>query len=649
MIVLQGSKLMRRFGSDILFQDVQMTIQDNSRTALVGRNGTGKSTLLKILAGIEEPDQGQVTRAKGKTIAYMDQHAAIENSQRTIYEEMRSVFKESIALIHNAEQAAQDLADAQDEASYQEALKRYDQLQEEVNQSNAYGYDSEIRMVLHGFQFPESDYDKPINQLSGGQRTRLALAKVLLEKRDILILDEPTNHLDIETLTWLEDYLPSYPGALLIVSHDRYFLDHVTNETYEMTGHSMEYYKGNYSFYLKEKAVRLESWQKAYDKQQKKIAKLEDYVARNLVRASTTKMAQSRRKQLEKMPKIEKPKQDEKSPHIQFLTDKASGNVVLAADHLGIGYDDHLLSYPIEIDIRKQQAIAVVGPNGVGKSTLLKTIIQEIPAIKGEIHYGANVTIGYYDQELAKLHSNKDVLHELWDDHPTINEENIRTILGSFLFSGQDVEKSVAMLSGGEKARLALAKLSFNHDNFLVLDEPTNHLDIDSKEILENALIAYDGTLLFVSHDRYFINRIATQVLEISPEGSTLYLGDYDYYLNKKAEQEARLAEENKENQSSLTEEKQAPSQSAKAYQNRKERQKEERKLQRQSEKIEASIEDLDEEIAEIQEKMTDPDILQNYYELNQLDQSLKDKQAQQEALFKEWETVQSRLEDFDQ
>lgn len=650
MIILQGSNLARRYGVEVIFENVQMTIQHNSRIALVGRNGAGKSTLLKMLANIEAPDEGQVSLTKGTTIAYMDQHTAV-SGDRTIYEEMVSVFEPVIKLIKESEIAALALADEelmQDTEAYEVALNRYDKLQEDLIRFNAYGYESEIRMVLHGFQFFDEDYSRKISTLSGGQRTRLALAKILLEKKDLLILDEPTNHLDIETLTWLENYLPKYPGALLIVSHDRYFLDAVTNETYEMAHQGIHYYKGNYSFYLKERAQRLTMQMKAYEKQQEEIAKLEDYVARNIVRASTTKMAQSRRKQLEKMTKIEKPLNDEKSARIQFSVAESSGNDVLQTNNLAVGYSpDKVLAEPISFQLRKQEAIAIVGPNGVGKSTLLKTIIKQIPAIRGTIEYGAHLQIGYYDQELGNLNSKKDVLHELWDEHPSMMERDVRTILGSFLFTGNDVTKSVATLSGGEKARLELAKLALEHDNFLILDEPTNHLDIDSKEVLENALIEYDGTLLFVSHDRYFINRIATSVLEINPDGSTLYLGDYDYYVAKKASEEERLAllaaESNDEKVEKTTT--QPTSETKQAFQLSKEKQREQRKLQREITQHEEAMADLEGKIEEIQLDMTKPEFLDDFEKLNELNQSLQEAEKALDQVMIAWEEAATKLE----
>ncbi|MCW3742708.1 ATP-binding cassette domain-containing protein, partial [Burkholderia cenocepacia] len=355
---------------------------------------------------------------------------------------------------------------------------------------------------------------------------------------------EPTNHLDIETISWLENYLVNYSGALIIVSHDRYFLDKVATITLDLTKHSLDRYVGNYSRFVELKEQKLATEAKNYEKQQKEIAALEDFVNRNLVRASTTKRAQSRRKQLEKMERLDKPEAGKKAANMTFQSEKTSGNVVLTVENAAVGYDGEVLSQPINLDLRKMNAVAIVGPNGIGKSTFIKSIVDQIPFIKGEKRFGANVEVGYYDQTQSKLTPSNTVLDELWNDFKLTPEVEIRNRLGAFLFSGDDVKKSVGMLSGGEKARLLLAKLSMENNNFLILDEPTNHLDIDSKEVLENALIDFDGTLLFVSHDRYFINRVATHVLELSENGSTLYLGDYDYYVEKKVTAEMSQTEE---------------------------------------------------------------------------------------------------------
>lgn len=646
MILLQGQNLARHFGPTVLFEQIHITIQENERIALVGRNGAGKSTLLKILANLEPPDEGTVAKRKNLSVGYLDQHSAVD-STKTIWEEMLSVFDPIIQLNQEAEKAALALADEaliQDEVAFEEALKRYDFLQLELQKKNAYGYESELRSVLHGFKFYEEDYNRPIEQLSGGQKTRLAMAKILLEKNDLLILDEPTNHLDIETLAWLENYLLGYQGALLIVSHDRYFLDKIATGVYEISQNKIHQYKGNYSFFLKEKAARLEQEMKQYEKQQAEIAKLEDYVARNLVRASTTKMAQSRRKRLEKMDRMDRPKAGERSARFSFPIERESGNVVLMLEDGAIGYDDTILSAPIQMDVRKRQAIGIVGPNGIGKSTLLKTLIKELPLLNGKLHYGTNVDIGYYDQELKNLSTNKTVLAEIWDLHPTMNEKDVRSMLGSFLFTGEDVEKTIPSLSGGEKARLSLCKLALEANNLLMLDEPTNHLDIDSKEVLENALIEYDGTLLFISHDRYFINRIATSVLELSAEGSSYYMGDYDYYVAKKQEEEelARLSKEAEEVDTT-----EAPVEKAKTdYHLQKERAKTERKLIRAIEALEASLHELEETITQVEHKLTLPEVFGDHEEVQKYHDQLLKLQVKQEQLMEEWEAENLALEE---
>lgn len=651
MILLQGQSLARFFGPTVLFEDIQITIQDNERIALVGRNGAGKSTLLKILAGIEPPDVGSVAKKKEVTIGYLDQHSAVDSNKK-IWEEMLTVFDPVITLMDEAEKAAMRLADPaviNDPEAMDSALKHYDTLQQKLLKQDAYGYESEIRSVLHGFKFYEEDLNRPISQLSGGQKTRLAMAKILLEKNDLLILDEPTNHLDIETLAWLENYLLGYRGTLLVVSHDRYFLDKIATGVYEISRHQIHHYKGNYSFYLQEKAIRLELEMKQYEKQQDEIAKLEDYVARNLVRASTTKMAQSRRKRLEKMDRLDRPKGDERSARFSFETKRESGNVVMTLEDAAIGYDGTVLSNPINLDLRKHQAVGVVGPNGIGKSTLLKSLINQLPLIEGKLKFGTNVDIGYYDQELSNLSRNKTVLAEVWDLHPTMNEKDIRSILGSFLFTGEDVEKTIASLSGGEKARVALCKLALEQNNLLLLDEPTNHLDIDSKEVLENALIEYNGTLLFVSHDRYFINRIATTILELSADGGKIYIGDYDYYMEKKQEEEelARLLAEEAETQNAPENTSKEPVLST--YHASKEKAKQERRIIRAIESLETELEEIEEKIAEIEQTLTLPEVFGDHEKVQTLNDDLLALQNRQEAIISEWEDTHMALDALDE
>lgn len=648
MILLQVQQVARYFGADTLFENVSLDVSDNSRIALVGRNGVGKSTLLKMIIGNESPDAGQITKKKGLTIGYLAQNTGLE-SDKTIYAEMLSVFERLQIMEKNLHEMEAKIADPgadHSSSAYSQLLNQYDQLLHDFEEQNGYGYEAEVRSVLHGFHFEQEDYDRKISSLSGGQKTRLALAKLLLEQRDLLILDEPTNHLDIDTLTWLEGYVQNYKGALLIVSHDRYFLDRIVNEVYEISHHHSSYYKGNYSAYIDQKAERLRQDWKNYEKQQAEISKLEDFVNKNLVRASTTKRAQSRRKQLEKMERLERPEGDEKGPHFKFTADSQSGNIVLTVKDAAIGYDGRIISSPINIDLRKNQVIAIVGPNGIGKSTLLKSVLGQIPFVKGSSEFGTNVKVGYYDQEQHNLHDKKTVLNELWDDHPTTPEKDIRSILGSFLFIGDDVSKVVHNLSGGEKARLLLTKLAMKHDNFLILDEPTNHLDIDSKEVLENAVMDFNGTVLFVSHDRYFINKVATCVLEIAPQGSTLYLGDYDYYLEKKAEQE-EIAAAKSTAETPIENSPKEVSTGKVNYQQGKERQKQERRLKRSVEEFEQLVEKLDAQKNDLENQMSSPENYNDLEKMGELQAKLQEISKKLAEAEENWEQASMELEEF--
>lgn len=638
MIILSGNKIERSFSGDVLFDNINIQVGERDRIALVGRNGAGKSTLLKILVGEEAPTTGEVNTKRDLVLSYLAQDGRFE-SDNTIFDEMLHVFDD----LRATEKRLRDMELQMAELSgndFDKLMADYDRLSEEFRSQGGFTYESDIKAILNGFKFDKSMWDMKIAELSGGQNTRLALAKMLLEKPELLVLDEPTNHLDIETIAWLENYLINYQGALIIVSHDRYFLDKVATVTLDLTRHSLDRYVGNYSKFIDLKAERLATEEKNFDKQQKEIAKLEDFVNRNLVRASTTKRAQARRKQLEKMERLDKPQAAQKSANMTFHADKVSGNVVLTVLDAAIGYDGEILAQPINLDVKKFDAIAIVGPNGIGKTTFIKSVVGLIPFIKGSSTYGANVEVGYYDQTQTNLTRTNTVLDELWNDFPTTPEVEIRNRLGAFLFSGDDVKKSVGMLSGGERARLLLTKLSMQNDNFLILDEPTNHLDIDSKEVLENALIDFDGTLLFVSHDRYFINRVATKVLEISEKGSTLYLGDYDYYLEKKAELEelARLQAEEVDSSN------QAPvdTTSASDYQAQKANQKEIRKITRRIQQIEAELETIEAREAEIQDLML---ATNDASQLIDLQTELDDITAQQESLMDEWSDLGEQVE----
>ena len=635
MIILQANKIERSFAGEVLFDNISLQVDERDRIALVGKNGAGKSTLLKILVGEEEPTSGEINKKRDLSLSYLAQDSRFESSN-TIYDEMLHVFDDLRKTEKSLRQMELEMGEKTG-ADLDKLMLDYDRLSEEFRQAGGFTYEADIRAILNGFKFDESMWQMKIEELSGGQNTRLALAKMLLEKPNLLVLDEPTNHLDIETIAWLENYLVNYSGALLIVSHDRYFLDKVATITLDLTKHSLDRYVGNYSSFVEQKEQKLLTEAKNYEKQQKEIAALEDFVNRNLVRASTTKRAQSRRKQLEKMERLDKPEAGTKSAHMTFHSDKASGNVVLTVEEAAVGYDDQILSEPINLDIRKMNAVAIVGPNGIGKSTLIKSIVGQIPFIKGEARFGANVEVGYYDQTQSKLTPHNSVLDELWNDFKLTPEVEIRNRLGAFLFSGDDVKKTVGMLSGGERARLLLAKLSMENNNFLILDEPTNHLDIDSKEVLENALIDFDGTLLFVSHDRYFINRVATQVLELSEEGSTLYLGDYDYYLEKKAELEALAAAQAEAEPASSTEEV-----TGNDYHLQKQNQKELRKITRRIEQLEAEMEELDQKIQDITETMHSTN---DAADLVQLQSDLDQLTVQQEVVMEEWAELSEQVE----
>ncbi|MDM8266048.1 ABC-F family ATP-binding cassette domain-containing protein [Limosilactobacillus pontis] len=642
MILLQTNDVMRRFGADVLFHNIDLQIQDHGRTALVGRNGAGKTTLLKMIAGITQPDEGTISKVKDLTIGYLAQDQGLD-SQNNIWAELDLVF----APLHKMEKEIYQLEDQlgdldSDSDQYQQVLNKYDRLQDEYKKQGGFEYESRMRGILHGFGFGEEYYDTPVDALSGGQKTKLALAKILLQEPNLLILDEPTNHLDMNVLAWLEDYLKSYRGALLVVSHDRYFLDHVVKDVYDLDNRTLTHYTGNYTQFVAYKQERLKAEWKHYDQQQKKIAKLEDFVNRNIVRASTTKRAQARRKQLEKMDRLERPETDDRSIHFQFHSDKDSGTEVLDVENAKVGYDEQVLAGPLSFTVRKPQRIGIIGPNGIGKSTLLKSLLHQIPLVSGTVKFGANLEIGYYDQEQQQLHPEKTVLDEVWDDHPEVPEKDIRSLLGSFLFVGDDVYKPVHDLSGGEKARLELTKLSFKPINFLILDEPTNHLDIDSREVLENAINEFTGTVLFVSHDRYFINQVATDVLDMHKDGITYYEGNYDDFLAEQTKRQSSIPSDNTNKQAT-------PSTGKQSYQQSKEQQKARRKLQRQVDKLEQEMSELEDQQTQLQEKMSQPEIATDIGKLTDLQKDLDATKDKAEEVELAWTEAAEKLEEFDQ
>ncbi|UOY88011.1 ABC-F family ATP-binding cassette domain-containing protein [Bacillus glycinifermentans] len=638
MMILQVNQLSKSFGADSILTNIKLEVRSRDRIAIVGRNGAGKSTFLKIIAGRLSYEKGDIIKPKDLTIGYLDQHSGLD-SKLSIKEELLTVFDHLKAMEKEMRSVEEQMAHAAPD-KLESLMKTYDRLQQEFKDKGGYQYEADVRSVIHGLGFAGYDDSARVQDLSGGQKTRLALGKMLLTRPDLLILDEPTNHLDIDTLTWLEQYLQNYSGAILIVSHDRYFLDKVVTQVYEISRSRSKKYSGNYSDYLKLKAEQLEKEMKLYEKQQDEIAKLQDFVDRNLARASTTKRAQSRRKQLERMDVMDKPLGDEKSASFRFDIARQSGNDVLRVQDLTVSYKDQPpLLRSLYFQISRGESVALVGPNGIGKSTLLKTLIQKLKPLTGTISTGSHVSIGYYDQEQAELHSSKRVLDELWDDYPGMNEKDIRTCLGNFLFSGDDVLKPVHSLSGGEKARLALAKLMLQKANFLILDEPTNHLDLDSKEILENALIDYPGTILFVSHDRYFINRIATKVFELSPEKVEEYLGDYDYYTEKKARQlELKaLEKQNTDEQSKPDTDK---AKTKRSYEEEKEWKRKERQRQRRIDEIETRITAIEETIEQNEELLCEPGIFQDHEKVQEINSENERLNNELEHLLSEWETL---------
>lgn len=538
MIIAQAQDLEQRFGGNTIFSNISFSVPDNARIGLVGPNGAGKTTLLKIMTGQQEPTSGQFTINKGLKVGYIAQENGLDED-KTIWDEMLTVFNDLIEKNKKITKMQEQIADHPED---EDLLKRYDQLAYDFEQEGGFTYQAEIKSILNGFNFKENTWNKVIGTLSGGEKTRLAFVKLLLQKPPVLLLDEPTNYLDLDTLDWLEAFLKNYQGAIITVSHDQYFLDHLANQIFELNFGKLTTFKGNYSQYVKECELMDSQQEAAYEKQQEKIKKEEEFIQKNLVRASTTKRAQSRRKVLDKMERIKPPKHKQKV-RINFTSERPSGKEVLIAKDLTIGYPDKVMVSDIDFQVNKNDRVAIIGPNGIGKSTLLKTIMKKLEPKGGSIKYGASLDIGYYDQELQSLDPSKTVLDTIWDRHKTMPEKDVRSILASFLFTAEDIDKTVGQLSGGQKARLTLTVLSLEKDNFLLMDEPTNHLDIEAKEVLEEALDNYDGTLLFVSHDRYFINELANKIISVRDGHAKIYNGNYSYYLDENAKQAAAAQE----------------------------------------------------------------------------------------------------------
>ena len=634
-MLIQLNNVTKNFVVNEVFSNVKMEINDKDRIAIVGRNGAGKSTLLKIISGEIDFDNGERTVSKDTTIGYLSQEFIVREDL-SIYEEMITCFNEIIELEKELEKISYELTSENIESN-PGLLDKYDRLQNQVLTHKDYHYKSKIDSVLYGLDFDKEVFDKKISTFSGGEKTRLSMAKLLLSEPDLLILDEPTNHLDMENVSWLENYLSSYNGAIVIVSHDRYFIDKVVNVVYNLEFGKLKKYVGNYSNFLRQYEEDYEKNLKEYVSQQKDIKRLEEFVQKNIARASTSKMAKSRQKVLDKMEIIDNPRKDDKAANIEFRIKEQSGRDVLIINDLQVGYEEQV-GQKYNFSVYKGDRLAIVGKNGIGKSTLIKTIAKKQKKLGGNIQYGSKVSLGYYDQKQAEFESSKTILNELWDEYPLMKEAEVRTVLGRFLFRGDDVLKIVRDLSGGEKARLQLAKLMLEKNNLLILDEPTNHLDITSKQVLEEALENYEGTILFVSHDRYFINKIANKVFDITEEGYSLYLGNYDYYLEKR-EQE-KIAKRLKEEKIA-----EAVVKEVNDYVLSKEEKRRIRKLERTRDELIVQIDELESKIKIVNEELMKEEVYTDAVKTQEWNGKLKKLTSELEEKNNSWLELEEELE----
>jgi len=633
MILLTLQDVTKSFGMNTVLKDINLTLQAGSRMGLVGVNGSGKSTLFKVISGAMEPDEGTVSLVKGTRVGVLTQDADIK-SDLTIQQELERVFEPVREMERKLRDMEAEMAEKHDDATAFDQLTRaYSRLMDRFEDAGGYEWPSRIQGVLAGLGFAKGRENQPANLLSGGEKTRLCLARLLLTQPELLMLDEPTNHLDLQSVEWLEETLKKYKGTVLVISHDRYFLNSVCDCMAELSMRRLTQYEGNYDRFAVQRQANLERQLKEYKMQQQEIARQEAIIARYRMynREKSIKLAESREKRLEKMERLEKPVNEQKV-RFSFETRRRTGDDVMFAKELSKGFDGRTLFENFNLHLRAGDRVALIGANGVGKTTLLRILTGQQNADTGSVIYGSNVDLGYYDQHQSGLHPEKDVLNELWDDFPRLEIDRVRGVLALFLLTGDDVFQPIHTLSGGEKGRVALAKLMLRKDNLLLLDEPTNHLDMDSREVLEGALDDFDGTILTVSHDRYFINRVANRVIEMRPDGVTEYIGNYDDYVEKKRlEAEGLLAEETGgKTKTQIDKEK------------RKERLKQEsaKQLKQKLRQAEQAIADTEEKIAELEAQMADPDTYKDAELAQSVAKEHREAQAQLEALYEDWEEL---------
>ena len=634
MIILSAQHIAKSFGVNAVLRDVSLTVQQGDRIGLVGVNGCGKSTLMRILAGLDAQDGGEISLVRGLRVGYLAQQNMVTSGE-TVWNELQKVYEQVFAMEKKLRELEDEMVHAHtDVQRFAQLSADYDRLTQRFEEADGYSWKSMVSGVLNGLGFKPAQYDQCVDSLSGGEQTRLCLARLLLQKPDLLLLDEPTNHLDMETLQWLENYLAAYRGSVLVISHDRYFLDHVCTGIVEILMGSSEQYNGNYTRYIAQRQERFESRMRAYEIQQKEIERQQAIIARYRMfnREKSIRAAESREKALDRMEKLEKPV-DERAIRFSFEARRRTGEDVLQLTEISKSFGEKHLFHDLTLRVRAGDRVALIGPNGVGKSTLIKIIVGEEQPDTGFIRYGSNVDIGYYDQHQSTLHADKTALDEIWDRFPQMEQSNVRGALGMFLFTGDDVFKPIHTLSGGEKGRVALTALMLRKDNLLLLDEPTNHLDMDSREVLEDALTDFGGTIITVSHDRYFINRIANRIIEMQPDGVTEYIGNYDDYIERKNRPVAVEAEAGK-TKTELEKEKRREKLSRQAL----------RQLKIRAQEAEKAVGVKEAEIAELEAQMADPSLYSDAQKSADVQRAYQKAQQALQTLYEQWEAAEAAL-----